>query len=73
MAAAGGPRMPRSSSSIWTPTARCAALLGGANRQDRTAGKGHTLPVPAPTEHVRTTSVSCRNRCGAANGEFVPL
>jgi hypothetical protein len=35
-------------------------------------GSGQTLPVPAPHEHVRSTSVSYRNRCSAGNEQFVP-
>jgi hypothetical protein len=32
-----------------------------------------TLPITMYTGHVRNTSDTCRNRCNAANGEFVPL
>src|SRR5262245_34941689 len=34
---------------------------------------GQTLPVAALGEHVRSSPVSCRDRCSAANSEEVPL
>jgi hypothetical protein len=54
------------------PDARCCNFLRCAGRQSRRTAKGQALPLPAVVAHVRSTSVSCRNRCGAANGEFVP-
>jgi hypothetical protein len=38
----------------------------------QTAETGQNLAVSGIREHVRSTSVSCWNRCSAANGEFVP-
>jgi hypothetical protein len=38
----------------------------------RPTAVGQTLPIPALGEHIHSASVSCRNRCGATNGELVP-